>query len=117
MDGSVQGRGRRCGLADRSSWPHKLRRPTPQAIRDEIVALRREKMAGNQIARIVGMSPATGSRVLRIARLSRMKDIEPKPPKRRYERENPGAMIHIDIKKRGRFDRTRSTPARDASRQ
>lgn len=93
------------GLADRSSRPHRLHRPTPQAVRDKIVALRLEKMPGKQIACIVGVSPATVSRVLRAARLSRMSDIEPKPPARRYERDNPGDMIHLDIKKLGRFDR------------
>lgn len=93
------------GLLDRSSRPRKLHRPTPQTVREEIVALRREKMPGRQIARMVGVSPATVSRVLKAARLSRMRDIEPKPPARRYERENPGDMIHLDIKKLGRFDR------------
>ncbi len=93
------------GLADRSSRPHRLHRPTPQNVRDEIVALRLEKMPGKQIARITGVSPATVSRVLRAARLSRMRDIEPKPPARRYERDNPGDMIHLDIKKLDRFDR------------
>lgn len=93
------------GLSDRSSRPHNLRNPTPEVIRNEIVALRREKMPGKQIARIVGVSPATISRVLKMARLSRMKDVEPKPPARRYERDNPGDMIHLDIKKLGRFDR------------
>ena len=33
-------------------------------------------------------------------------DIEPAEPVRRYEREHPGEMIHIDIKKLGRFERT-----------
>jgi transposase InsO family protein len=93
------------GLSDRSSRPHKLRSPTRETVRNEIVALRREKMPGQQIARITGVSPATVSRVLRAARLSRMKDVDPKPPARRYERENPGDMIHLDIKKLGRFDR------------
>ena len=101
------------GLADRSSRPHKLRHPTPQATRDEIVALRREKMPGNQIAEITGVSPATVSRVLRGVRLSRMKDVDPKPPARRYERENPGYMIHLDIKKLGRFDRVGHRITRD----
>ena len=91
------------GLADRSSRPHHLRQPTPQAARDEIMALRREKMPGRQIAGIVGVSPATVSRVLRAARLSRMRDIDPKPPVHRYEREHPGDMIHLDIKKLNRF--------------
>lgn len=93
------------GLTDRSSRPRRLHRPTSQAIRDEIVALRRDRMPGQQIAKIIGVSPATVSRVLRAARLSRMRDIEPKPPVRRYERDNPGDMIHLDIKKLGRFDR------------
>lgn len=50
-------------------------------------------------------SPATVSRVLKRAGLSRLKDIEPAEPVRRYEREHPGEMIHIDIKKLGRFER------------
>ena len=49
------------------------------------------------------MSAATVSRVLRRARPSRLRDIEPAEPVRRYERERPGEMIHIDIKKLGRF--------------
>lgn len=93
------------GLADRSSRPHKLHRPTSQAIRDEIVALRRERRTGKDIAKAVGVAPATVSRVLRRARLSRIKDIEPPPPARRYEHDAPGDMIHLDIKKLGRFDR------------
>src|SRR3546814_15321753 len=35
-----------------------------------------------------------------------MRDLEPPVPVRRYERAEPGEMIHIDIKKLGRFDRT-----------
>jgi len=43
--------------------------------------------------------------VLRRACLSRLKDLEqPTVPHRRYERERPGDMIHIDIKKLGRFE-------------
>jgi transposase InsO family protein len=93
------------GLTDRSSRPCNLYRPTSQAVRDEIVVLRRERRTGKDIAKAVGVSPATVSRVLRQARLSRIKDIEPPPPVRRYERDNPGDMIHLDIKKLGRFDR------------
>ena len=33
-----------------------------------------------------------------------MRDLEPAEPVRRYERKTPGEMIHIDIKKLGRFD-------------
>ena len=35
-----------------------------------------------------------------------MKALEPAEPVRRYERATPGEMIHIDIKKLGRFDRS-----------
>ena len=52
------------------------------------------------------MSPATVSRVLKRAGLSRLKDLEPAEPARRYVHDNPGDMIHLDIKKLGRFVRT-----------
>lgn len=43
--------------------------------------------------------------LLSAARLSRAKDLAPPPPVVRYERKTPGEMIHIDIKKLGRFDK------------
>ena len=45
----------------------------------------------------------TVSRILRRRRLSRMA-IEPPAPAVRYERAEPGEMIHLDIKKLGRFE-------------
>lgn len=45
------------------------------------------------------------SRVLKRAGLSRLKDLAPAEPVRRYKRDHPGDMIHIDIKKLGRFER------------
>lgn len=69
------------------------------------MALRRQRRTGRHIALEVGVSPATVSRMLRRAGLSRLKDLEPAEPVRRYERDHPGEMIHIDIKKLGRFDR------------
>jgi transposase len=53
------------GLQDRSSRPHRLRQPTPQAIVEEIERLRRQRWTGKQIAAKAGVSPATVSRVLR----------------------------------------------------
>jgi transposase InsO family protein len=73
-------------------------------VADRIAALRRRRLTGKHIALEVGVSPATVSRVLKRAGLSRLKDIEPAEPVRRYEREHPGDMIHIDIKKLGRFE-------------
>jgi transposase InsO family protein len=93
------------GLADRSSRPHRLHRPTPTAIVEKVEALRRQRFTGKQIAADVGVSPATVSRILRRLGLNRIAALEPAEPVRRYEREHPGELIHIDIKKLGRFER------------
>jgi transposase InsO family protein len=109
------------GLADRSSRPHRLRGATSQSQVAQVITLRRQRFTGRQIARDVGVSPATVSRILRRARLSRMQDLEPPEPVVRYEREAAGDLIHLDIKKLGRFeavghritgDRTRQSSAR-----
>ena len=92
------------GLADRSSRPHRLRAATPEAVVARIEALRRQRWTGKQIACELGVSAATVSRVLQRLRLSRMRDLEPPAPIIRYEREHPGEMIHLDIKKLGRFE-------------
>jgi transposase InsO family protein len=92
-------------LVDRSSRPHRLYRPTPKATAERIEALRRQRCTGKQIAQETGVSPATVSRVLQRLGLSRLRDLEPATPIIRYERKTPGEMIHIDIKKLGRFDR------------
>jgi transposase InsO family protein len=93
------------GLHDRSSRPHRLHRPTPEVIVAQVETLRRQRWTGQQIALTVGISPATVSRILKRLGLNRLKTLEPAEPVRRYEREHPGEMIHIDIKKLGRFDR------------
>ncbi len=60
------------GLRDRSSRPHRLYRPTPQTIVDEIARLRRQRRTGKQIAVEVGVSPATVSRILRRLGLNKL---------------------------------------------
>ncbi len=91
------------GLQDRSSRPHRLRLPTPAAAVVEIERLRRQRWTGKQIAVQVSVSPATVSRVLRRIGLNKLSALEPAEPVRRYEREHPGEMIHLDIKKLGRI--------------
>ena len=93
------------GLRDRSSRPHSLPSQTAPATCTVIEVLRRQRHTGKQIAAETGVSPATVSRILRRLGLNRIRDLEPTAPARRYERATPGEMIHIDIKKLGRFDR------------
>src|SRR5690606_14712089 len=57
------------GLEDRSSRPHRLRAPTPEATCEQIVQLRRRRWTAKHVAETVGVSPATVSRVLRRAGL------------------------------------------------
>jgi hypothetical protein len=77
--------------------------------------LRRQRHTGKQIAAEVKVSSATVSRVLRRLGLNRIRDLEPAEPERRYERESPGEIIHIDIKKLGRFERVGHRITRDPS--
>jgi transposase InsO family protein len=92
------------GLQDRSSRPRRLREPTPPGVVMRIEALRRERWTGRQIAAEVGVSPATVSRILKRLGLNKLKALEPAEPVRRYEREHPGELIHLDIKKLGKID-------------
>jgi len=92
------------GLRDRSSRPLSSPGQTVAATCAVIEALRRQRHTGKHIAAETGVSAATVSRVLRRLGLNRMRDLEPAEPVRRYERAAPGEMIHIDIKKLGRFD-------------
>ncbi len=92
------------GLHDRSSRPKRLRQPTPQLTVARIESLRRQRMPGKEIAATVGVSPATVSRVLKRLGLNKLSALEPAEPPRRYQREQPGEMIHIDIKKLGKFN-------------
>ena len=92
------------GLQDRSSRPHRLRQPTAPEVIERIESLRRQRLPGKEIAATVGVSAATVSRVLKRLGLSKLSALEPAEPPRRYERERPGEMIHIDIKKLGKFN-------------
>ncbi|SKA42175.1 leucine-zipper of insertion element IS481 [Enhydrobacter aerosaccus] len=91
-------------LQDRSSRPDRLRQPTPQATVDQIEALRRQRLTGKAIAAETGISTATVSRVLKRLGLNRLSALEPAEPPRRYQRDRPGELIHIDIKKLGKFN-------------
>lgn len=92
----------RAGLLDRSSRPDRLHRPTPQPVIERVEALRRQRLTGKAIAAEVGVSEATVSRVLRRLGLNKLSALELEPV-RRYERDKPGELIHLDIKKLGKI--------------
>jgi transposase InsO family protein len=93
------------GLLDKSSRPAKSPRAIDAGVALAIVELRRKLFLQTRIASYMGVSKATVSRVLRRAGLSRLSDLQPVEPVQRYEREAPGELLHIDIKKLGRFDK------------
>ena len=93
------------GMQDRSSRPKLIPTQTAEPLAGRIITLRRQRLCGKHIALQTGVSPATVSRVLRRAGLSRMKDLTPPEPVVRYEYKEPGGLIHLDIKKLGRFER------------
>jgi transposase InsO family protein len=93
------------GLLDKSSRPEKSPRAIAPSVALTIVELRRKLFLQSHIASYMGVSRATVSRVLRRAGLSRLSDLRPDEPVQRYEREHPGELLHIDIKKLGRFDK------------
>jgi transposase len=92
------------GLKDRSSRPLLSPSQTVPAASAAVEALRRQRYTAKQIAAEVGVSPATVRSILRRLGLNRISALEPAEPIRRYERQHPGELIHLDIKKLGRID-------------
>ena len=92
-------------LANRSSRPHQVRAALPHATVARIEEARRQRRSGRQLAVEFHCSRATISRILRRAKRSRAKDLEPVRPAHRYEYDQPGALLHFDTKTLGRFSR------------
>jgi transposase InsO family protein len=101
------------GLRDRSSRPLSLPSQIPLATADAVESLRRQRCTQEQIAAQLSISKASVSRILHRRGLSLLSALEPQPPRPRYERASPGEIIHIDIKKLGRFNRTGHRITRD----
>jgi len=93
------------GLVDRSSAPARIPHKTPEDRAQAIVALRRLRMTGAEIAEVFGMPLSTTSVVLRRAGLGKRSRLQPLEPANRYERARPGELVHIDVKKLARFHR------------
>jgi transposase InsO family protein len=94
------------GLCDRSSRPLSSPSQIPLSTADAVESLRRQRCTQEQIAVQLDISKASVSRILKRRGLSLLSALEPQTPRPRYERASPGEIIHIDIKKLGRFNRT-----------
>jgi transposase InsO family protein len=92
-------------LDDRSSTPKRIPNRTPTRVVTVIERLRRLRMTSTAIAAKLGMAVSTVGAVLRRIGLHRLSRLEPLEPPNRYCRRHPGELIHIDIKKLGRFRR------------
>lgn len=94
----------KAGLVDRTSRPRRFRRPVAQARICQIIVLRQRRMTGWQIARTLRMPRSTVAAVLQRVGLARLSLLEPpKPAPRRYQRERPGELVHLDVKPLGRI--------------
>lgn len=92
------------GLRDRSSKPLSSPSQISPATAHAVEILRRERRTQEHIAAELGISKASVSRILKRRGLSLLSSLEPQEPRPRYERQAPGEIIHIDIKKLGRFN-------------
>lgn len=91
------------GLMDRSSRPHSCPHATAIALVEQLIELRRSRKTYRQIAQILGLAVSTVARRLKQAGFHRLAELEPAPVVVRYEYANPGDLLHLDIKKLGRF--------------
>lgn len=91
------------GLQDRSSRPHYCPHQTSAAQVQAMIQLRRERQTYRQIAQRRGLTTSSVGRWLQRAGLNRLACLEPAEPIRRYERERPGDLLHLDIKRLARF--------------
>ncbi len=93
------------GLENRSSRP-RAAGSSPGWFWAELTAgLRREyRLTGEEIASRLGLARSTVAGWLTRMGLGRLSSLEPKEPVRRYQRERPGELLHLDIKKLARFE-------------
>jgi len=92
-------------MTDRSSAPHCSPHRTPAQTEKIIEQLRRLRMTGPEIAVKLSMPLSTVTAVLNRIGLNRLSKLEPPEPPNRYCRRHPGELIHIDVKKLGRFNK------------
>lgn len=101
------------GLEDRSSAPHRSPTRTPEAVEQQVVAARRRLRVGpDRLADELGVPARTISRILRRHHIPYLRECDPltgkvirasKQTTTRYEKDRPGELIHVDVKKIGRI--------------
>jgi transposase InsO family protein len=91
------------GLLDRSSAPRSVPHRTPDELVEVIVALRRLRMTGAEIAFCLAMALSTVSAVLLRVGLGKLSRLEPPEPPNRYQRRHAGELLHVDVKKLARI--------------
>jgi transposase InsO family protein len=90
------------GLLDRSSAPRHVANRTDERAVQAIAALRRLRFTGPEIAELLDRPLSTVSGILTRIGMGRLGRLGLEPAQR-YQRERPGELIHIDIKKLGRI--------------
>ena len=91
------------GLRDRSSRPQRSPSATAETLQLAVVALRRQRLTLSAIASQLSLSRSSVARICRRAGLSRLAQLDPVPYYPRYERAQPGELLHLDVKKLGRI--------------
>jgi transposase InsO family protein len=92
-------------LTDRSSAPGTVPARTPAETEAVIESLRRRRWTSTRIAAELDLATSTVCAVLARLGLNRLSKLEPPEPPNRYCRRHPGELVHVDVKKLGRFDR------------
>jgi transposase InsO family protein len=90
-------------MLDRSSAPRFQPSRTPAAVEAEIERLRRLRFTSTRIAATLGLPVSTVSAVLARIGLNRLSRLGPLEPPNRYCRRYAGDLVHLDVKKLGRF--------------
>jgi transposase InsO family protein len=93
------------GLLDRCSAPALVPSRTDEGRVAVIAGLRRLRMTGAEIAETLAMPVSTVSGILTRIGLGKLWRLEPLEPPNRYEKQRPGELVHVDVKKLGRIGR------------
>ena len=91
-------------LADKSSRPRRCRNKLTETDFANLLALRKARLTGDEIALRLGLCRSSVFRALRKLDCSRLSSLEEKAPVQRYQWEAPGQMLHLDIKRLGKID-------------